>query len=676
MTRKVSSNARDYAAAIVEGLEAILSDAGGDGNDIGLVAHGTTVATNAILEKSGARTGLITTEGFRDVLELRRLRMPRMYDPDWVKPEPLVERRHREEVPERLDARGIPMRELDESAVSTVIERLVKCGIQSVAICLLHSPFNPSHEMRISELVHDLAPDMDISVSALVQPEIREYERTSTTVINAYIRPIVRTYLNELVRRLREVGYLKPLWMMQSNGGLMTAEAAVERPVTIVESGPAAGVVGALEVAKQHGLAHIITFDMGGTTAKASLVEAGELTIASEYEVGAEMHIGGSRLMKGAGYLLRIPAIDIAEVGAGGGSVIWIDSGGSLRVGPRSAGADPGPAAYGRGGEDATITDANVVLGYVRSIAGGTVDLDVDRAAAVLQQQVAEPLGLSLEEAAYGARQIATHNMVQAVRAISIERGRDPRDFVLLAFGGNGPGFGADIAAATGIKRILVPPAAGVFSAVGLCGAPIMQHFVRSCFVELDSSDASKLGAIWAALESEARDAMGGETQANQRLVLSRSVDVRYVGQSSELRISVSETGDSASVVRSIKKEFLKEHRRTYGHAEPEAATEIVNVRVVASLANGLADLPMAVDGTVHGSAADDPIPGKTSREVYLGGNAGWAEVPVFTTRSQFEETRPGPCVLDLYDTTVVIPPAWSCSLDSTGNLSIEVIEE
>src|SRR5436190_980355 len=435
-TKKVSSSVDDYARAIVEGVGEVFRETGLVGADVAEVLHGTTVASNAILELRGAKTGLITTEGFRDILEIRRLRMPRLYDLTWEKPAPLVERYLRVEVQERINARGEVQAPLDPVDVERVLDRLLGEGIEALAVCLLNSYANPVHEERIKEIVARRAPGLVTCISAEVLPEIREYERTSTTVINAYVMPIVRSYLATLRSGLDDIGVKAPLLIMQSNGGLMTDAAAAQKPIHVIESGPAAGVVGAQVLAQRLDLGKLISFDMGGTTAKAALVEDGDVSRAAEYQVGGGI-VHGSRLLTGAGYLLRVPAIDLAEVGAGGGSLVWIDAGGALQVGPRSAGASPGPLCYDLGGTEPTITDANVILGYLNPtrLAGGAVKLNAARAHQVFEEKVARPLGQPLAEAAHGAHLIAASNMMRAIRAVSSERGHDPREYALFAFG-------------------------------------------------------------------------------------------------------------------------------------------------------------------------------------------------------------------------------------------------
>src|SRR5499426_1166381 len=468
-TKKISSSVGNYAQAIVDGLSEVFSETGLSGAALEEIRHGTTVASNAILEHKGAKVGLITTKGFRDVLEIRTLRMPRLYDIAWEKPPPLVERYLRRVVNERIDAKGHVERALDPADAEAQIDVLLAEKVEAIAVCLLNSFANPVHELAIKDIARHKAPHLPVCISYEVLPEIKEYERTSTTAINAYVIGIVATYLATLRNYLDAAHIVAPLLLMQSNGGLTTDAAAAERPINIIESGPAGGVIGAQALARRMHLDKIITLDMGGTTAKASMVEHGEVMRTQEYAVGAGIMVG-SRLLTGAGYTLKVPAIDLAEVGAGGGSHIWIDAGGALQVGPESAGAVPGPVCYDAGGEVATITDANVLLGFINptALVGGALKLNAEKAQLLFAEKVAKPLGMTIERAAYGAFEIATSNMIRAIKAVSTERGRDPRDFALFAFGGNGPLFAGAMASALGIGRVVVPPSAGLFSSFGL----------------------------------------------------------------------------------------------------------------------------------------------------------------------------------------------------------------
>src|SRR5438067_6081297 len=416
-TRKIASSVENYAQAIVDGLSEVFGETGIDGAAIEEIRHGTTVASNAILEHNGARVGLITTKGFRDVLEIRTLRMPKLYDLTWTKPAPLVERYLRKVVDERIDHRGQIDRALDPADAERAVDALLAEEVEAIAVCLINSFTNPAHELMVKDIITRKTPHLPLSISYEVLPEIKEYERTSTTVINAYVMPIVATYLRAMRRGLDAAGVPAPLLLMQSNGGLTTDVVAAERPIHIIESGPAGGVIGAQALARAKQLENLITFDMGGTTAKAAIVEHGEVTRAQEYAVGAGIMIG-SRLLTGAGYTLKVPAIDLAEVGAGGGSHVWIDAGSALQVGPESAGAVPGPVCYGKGGNVSTITDANVLLGYMNPhyLVGGALELDAEKARGAFADKIAKPLGMALEPAAYGACQIAASNMIRAIK--------------------------------------------------------------------------------------------------------------------------------------------------------------------------------------------------------------------------------------------------------------------
>src|SRR5215510_13810094 len=424
-TEKISSSVENYAHAIVMGLGRVLKERGIAPAALEEIRHGTTVASNAILEHKGAKVGLITTKGFRDVLEIRTLRMPRLYDIAWEKPPPLVERYLRRVVNERIDAKGHVERALDPADAEAQIDVLLAEKVEAIAVCLINSFANPVHELAIKDIARHKAPHLPVCISYEVLPEIKEYERTSTTAINAYVIGIGGTYLATLRNNLDAAHIVAPVLLMQSNGGLTTDAAAAERPINIIESGPAGGVIGAQALARTMHLDKIITFDMGGTTAKASMVEHGEVMRTQEYAVGAGIMVG-SRLLTGAGYTLKVPAIDIAEVGAGGGSHIWIDAGGALQVGPESAGAVPGPVCYDAGGTVPTVTDASVILGLLnpRHLVGGSLALNAEKARAAFAAGIAEPLGMSLEAAAHGAHQIAASNMIRAIRAVSSERGR------------------------------------------------------------------------------------------------------------------------------------------------------------------------------------------------------------------------------------------------------------
>ena len=546
---KVLSTSRDYSNAICTGLETMVGAGDVNPGDVRHLVHAATIATNTVITGTGARVGLITTEGFRDVLEIGRLRYPRLYDMEWEKPPALVPRHLRREVVERIDFQGRVITALDQASVEAATARLLAAKVDSIAICLLNSYVNPEHEHRIAEHIRARAPAIDLSISSEVLPEVKEFERTSTTVINAYVKPVVARYLSNLETRLAGMGLTAPITVMQSSGGTVRTGAAKERPVFSIESGPAAGVVGAAEFGKSLGLANLISFDMGGTTAKTCLIENGAPRLTSEYEVGGGLNIG-HRLLRGGGYLLRVPAIDLAEIGAGGGSIAWIDRGGALRVGPQSAGADPGPACYRRGGTDPTVTDANVVLGYLnpRYLVGGELEIDSSLAEKAVNDHIAGPLNLDTEVAALGVHTIVNSNMVRAVRAVSSEIGRDPGDFVLFAFGGSGPVHCAALAREAKVPHVVVPPAPGVFSALGLLVSTVEHQYVQTFWRDFESADPAAIDGHFQRLGSEALETLQGEGFSAEQTTIQRFVDLRYPGQTSEITIEVPDGGMSADL--------------------------------------------------------------------------------------------------------------------------------
>ncbi len=667
-THKVSSSVDDYTRAIIEGLQEVFDKEGLVSSNVEDVLHGTTVASNAILEFKGAKTGLITTEGFRDVLELRRLRMPRLYDMAWEKPVPLVERYLRMEVRERINHRGDIEVPLDEADVERALEQLLSEGIEVLAVCLLHAYKNPVHESRIKEIARARAPDLLVCISSEVLPEIREYERTSTTVVNAYVLPIVEKYLSQLRAKLDAIEVTAPLHLMQSNGGLTTADVATRLPVNIIESGPAAGVIGAQALARKIGLSKIITFDMGGTTAKASIVENGEVTRAAEYSVGAGIMIG-SRLLTGAGYLLKVPAIDLAEVGAGGGSLVWIDPAGSMQVGPSSAGAMPGPVCYDIGGTEPTVTDANVVLGYLNPdhLVGGALKINADKARRVFEEKIARPMGHSAELAAYGTHKIAASNMIRALKAVSSERGRDPREYALFAFGGNGPLFAAVTAEALMMTRIVVPPSPGVFSSFGLLYSEIEHHFSRTHWCVIQETEPGEIAEVMGGLEAQALAELATQGFTGERANIRRSASMRYKGQSFELTVSMKPGPISAATLKELEEAFGREHEHTYGHrAGPDEPVEIVGLQAIGQ---GIPDRPRVPDN-VRAHTASSSKAGK--RRAYFGPEHGWIEVPVLA-REDLADPWIGPCIVEEYDATCIVPVGTRAALDAYGNIVIDL---
>ncbi len=655
--RKLLSTPPHYDRAVVQAVQGLAN-----GDAVSEVVHGTTVATNAVLERRGSPTALVTTKGFRDVLELRRLRIPHMYDLFWRKPPPLVERRLRFEVDERVTAEGTVLRALDEDECRALAARLRETEIESVAICFLHSYLHPAHEERCGAILAEELPEVTISLSSAILREQREYERSATTVVNAYVRPLMSSYIDRIRTGLDAIGLTGPLSIMQSSGGVMTSDDAKLRPVFALESGPAAGVVAARGMAERLGLDNLIAFDMGGTTAKASLIEGGAISRGREYEVGGSMS-AGSRLIRGAGELLRIPTIDIAEVGAGGGSIAWIDPAGGLQVGPRSAGADPGPACYGLGGVEPTVTDANVLLGLMPAgaVADGQIEISRERAEEAILR-VAEPLGLSALEAASGIHRIANARMVRALRSVSSEKGRDPRDFALIAYGGSGPIHAAGLAEDLGVRAILVPAVAGLFSAVGLLFARPEFHEVRTCHLDLDSADPAVVEALLAEMEAQLAPALDGRAG----IEWARSADLRYGGQSWEVEVELDAPVDRAALT-ALRERFESAHERLYGVRDlPGSPVEIRAIRLAA-----LGESSATTGFRLAETRTEPSVP---SRRVSTGGEE--LDAPV-RLRSWFGPTpEAGPLLVDEYDTTVVVPPGWSVRRDAgTDTLILERLD-
>jgi len=663
VTRKVLSTSGNYAEAIFAGIAEVLQEAGILGGNLKELIHGTTVATNAIIERRGARTGLVTTEGFRDLLEIGRLRLMRLYDMDQERPAPLVRRRWRFEVAERLTHRGEVVRPLDHDSLDRAIAGIAAENLESVAVCLIHAYANPKHEQAIAASIRERLPEVYLTLSSEVLPEIREFERTSTTVANAYVMPVLDRYLSTLETGLGAFEIRAPLLTMQSNGGVMTAARARARPVQLIESGPAAGVIGAAAMARRLGVANVISLDMGGTTTKASVIEEYEIRRSSEFEVGGPIS-RGSRLNKGGGYLLRTPAIDIAEVGAGGGSILAVDSAGALHVGPHSAGAVPGPVSYANGGTAATLTDANVALGYLAQdrLPSG-LRIDAAKARDAISAQIALPLGLPLEEAAFGAHLVGCAGIARAVRAVTIERGRDPRDFTLIAFGGNGPLFAAEMARTLKIGTVLVPPAPGVFSAVGLLEAELEHHLVRTLNAPLAELTEDDVESAFEALAEEAR----GLVRETATPLVERAIDVKYAGQSFELTIPLPGPRTPVAAIAEI---FAHEHEHTYGHRAGADPVQIVNVRIVARLPRD-GSSPSA---RLHNKSSIGACFGASTRSAYFGQHHGILATPVLR---RFElhrkEPRGGPLLIDEYDATTLVPPRCSVWLDHFNNIVIRI---
>ena len=660
---KVPTTPRDFARGVVDGLRAAMREHGLAAADVGWLAHATTVVTNALLEGKGARAALVTTRGCRDVLELRRSARANLYDLFQDAPAVLVPRHFRLEVGERVDAQGQVVTPLKTADVDAAIEFIQRHPVDAIAVCLLFSFLNDAHERAVGARLRAAFPDRPVFLSCEVLPEIREFERTSTTAVCAYVGPILKSYLERLETAVTGMGLPAP-WVMGSSGGVFSVAEGLRMPAMAVESGPAAGVIAAALVGRQRGLANVLSFDMGGTTAKASLIERGEITTTSEYEVGG----GGNvrRWLHGTGHPIRVPVIDLAEVSAGGGSIAWIDPGGVLRVGPESAGAEPGPVCYGQGGVRPTVTDADLVLGYLNPVAllGGSLPVDLGRARVALEREVAKPLGLGVIEAAAGIIDVVNAGMAGALRIVSVERGHDPREFTLVAFGGAGPVHAARLAEELDIPRVLVPPIPGGFSALGLVATDVRRDYVRTCYVALAAAAPAEVAAAYAAMEDEARDMLRRAGVPPARWELARAADCRYSRQAYELTVPVAGGPVEAATLQRLADDFHERHRATYGHASPGEAVQCVNLRL--SAVGRLA--PLDVSGATAAPSAA-PLP---PREAYFK-ETGVVRCEVVARGALTPATsRPGPLIVESADTTVVVPPGWRLTVEAGGLIVLE----
>lgn len=675
-TSKVLSTPYDPASGFISAVQKLLDlDDSVKPEAVEHVVHATTVATNAIIEGKTAKTAFVTTEGFRDMLEIARQIRPSLYDLQFEKPAPLVPRQLCFEVPERLDAKGQVVTPLDEAALDEVVDRIAESGVEAVAVCLLHSYRNGDHEQRIGKAIAAKLPNVIISLSSEVVPEFREYLRASTTVINSSVAPIVRTYLASISKKLHALNITSELLVMQSSGGVYPAAAASENPVFMVESGPAAGAVAAASLGTALGYPNVISFDMGGTTAKASLIRNGQPNITKDYSVGGAAQNGTGAFGGASGYPIRTPVVDLVEIGAGGGSIAWVDSGGALRVGPQSAGADPGPVCYGLGGEQPTITDANLVLGRLDPayFAGGEMSLNLDAAREAIRTQCAEPLGLSVEEAAHGIVEIANTAMVNALRLVSVQRGHDPRDFMLVGFGGAGPAHAVRLAEQAGIPRVLIPQGPGTASALGLLVTDVRMEGSSTLIIRSDEIEHSRIASEFDRLEAAGREAHSVAASASGTPLFERTIEMRYWGQSFELSVPApsSSTIDQAWM-NELTESFHDAHEMAYGFRAKDEPVELVNLRLTT-----IGKIVRPQMQKLKSIGTDVFVAFKGERPVYFAENSGEkgvVQTPVYD-RSKLPAGAvfEGPAIIEEPDCTTVIHPAWTVTVDEFGNLEIEI---
>jgi N-methylhydantoinase A len=651
---KVPSTPRDPSEAIENGLRRMIADAAIAPAEVSYLGHGTTVATNIVIERRGARTGLLTTRGFRDVLELGRQSRPSIYDYRVQKPPPLVPRDRRFEVTGRIGPDGSVLVPLDEASLAAAVEGLRAAGVESVAICFLHAWRTAAHEERARRAVEAALPGVFVSVSSAILPEFREFERVSTTVVNAFVGPRMGRYLEGLRARVKAIGIPAEPYTIHSNGGLMSVATVRECPVRTCVSGPAAGVVGAASIGVAAGLSNLITFDVGGTSTDVSLIHEGTPLYTSARQV--------------AGYPVKTPMIDIHVIGAGGGSIARIDDAGALKVGPRSAGADPGPVSYGLGGTEPTITDANLVLGRLeaRTLLGGRMTLDADAARAAVEARIARPLGLTVEEVAHGIVQIANAGMSRAIRSVSVEKGYDIARFALAAFGGAGPLHAAEVAAECSIPRVLVPREPGTLCARGMLLTDLSADYVRSCFADASELAWTNVLGLFAQMEQEGNAWLEREGIAPRDRRFRRVLDARYRGQNFEVKVVCDGLG--VADLDALAERFHAAHTQEYGYAIRERAIEFVTARVQA-----IGAVPKAPHSHIAGGASlAAALTGR--RPVYVDPARGWMETAVYAREAlPLGVPIAGPAVINEMSATTLVLPGQTARVDPFGNILIEV---
>jgi N-methylhydantoinase A len=663
---KLLTTPKEPAQAVEQGVVTLLNDTGRAAASVAGLIHGTTLATNALIERKGAKTALLTTAGFRDALEIGREGRYDMYDLFIDPPAPLVPRHLRLEVTERLLADGSVLVPLDVDSVRAAIAALLAEGVEAVAISLLHAYRNPVHELAVAALVSELAPGLAVSRSSEIVPEIREFERTSTTVANVYVMPLMAHYLADLERKIHELGVPGRFYVMLSSGGIATPDTAKRAPIRLVESGPAAGALAAARLARQAGEGRMLSFDMGGTTAKACVIDRGEPLVAREFEVAR-----ADRFKKGSGLPIRVPVIEMIEIGAGGGSIARIDSLGLLKVGPDSAGADPGPACYGLGGEQPTVTDADLVLGYLDPdfFLGGRMRLDADRARRAIEERVARPLGLSTTEAAWGIHRVVNENMAAAARIHGIERGKDLRAYPLFAFGGAGPVHCWQVAKILKVPRILLPFGAGAMSAYGLLSAPLAFDFVRTRHERLDAPDWAAVNRLLDEMEAEGRQRLARAGVPAADVTVKRVAEMRYLGQGHEVEAALPAGTLAADSLAAITTNFEAAYRALYHRLPQGVPIEALNWRV--TTAGPAPHVEMRLAAPARGGGAQSALKG--TRRAWFAETDGYVEAPVYDRYALGPGAEfSGPAIVEERESTAIIGPGGRCHIDERLTLVVD----
>jgi N-methylhydantoinase A len=662
VTTKVLTTPRAPEQAVMQGVTSALAQAGLKPATVDLVIHGTTLATNALIERKGARTAMIGTEGHRDTLELAYEDRFSEYDVFIEKPAPLIPRDLRFTVPERMNARGEVLRPLDDAAVAALVPELKRLKVESVAVGFIHAYANPDHERRVRTILAKAMPDLGISLSSEVCAEVREYDRLSTTACNAYVQPLMAGYLNRLAGKLKEAGFACPLYLMLSGGGLATLETAMRFPIRLVESGPAGGAILAAGIAAESGLDRVLSFDMGGTTAKICLIDHFQPQQSRSFEIGRIY-----RFLKGSGLPVRIPVIEMVEIGAGGGSIASVDQLKRLKVGPESAGAEPGPASYGRGGTSPTVTDADLVLGRIDAhrFAGGTLALDVASATSTLAGDVGERLGLDAIHSAYGVSEMVDENMANAARVHAIERGKTLADRTLIAFGGAAPLHAARLAEKLGMNRIVIPASAGVGSAVGFLRAPVAYEVVRSRFFRLSAFEPAAVNAMLREMQEEAR-AVVASGAPGAPIDERRHVEMRYIGQGHEIPVALPVRDLDAADAAELRKLFEARYAEIFGRAVSGVEVEILAWSIAMSASAGGVRSNPPVPKPSHPEAHD-------RRKLFDGLLGEFQDVPVHWREELAPGSRiAGPAILAEAQTATIVSSAFDASIDRFGNIVLE----
>ncbi|MBD3191867.1 MAG: hydantoinase/oxoprolinase family protein [Candidatus Heimdallarchaeota archaeon] len=667
---KISTTPKHPEQAIKKALEQEFSTE--ELHAIQKVYHATTIATNAFLGQINLelpKTLLITTRGFRDVLEIGRQRRPSLYDFFFERPTPIIPRQFRLEMTERIDAKGDILTPIKKEELEPIKKFIEQNGVQSIAVSFLHSYVNPLHEQQVKRILEKEYPELFISIGSEVSPEHREFERTSTTAINAILMPLISRYVRSLTGIFQAFDLEVPLFIMQSNGGVSTADQVQKFPVSIIESGPSAGVVASRFFADFFSLPRVLSFDMGGTTAKAGTVLNQTISLTTEYEVGGDVHSG--RITKGSGYPARFPFIDLAEISSGGGSIAWVDEGKALKVGPISAGADPGPACYGLGGTNPTITDANLILGRLnpKGLLNETFPIYPQLAKESIQEKITNPLDLSVIESALGIIKIANLNMSRILRIVTVERGLDPRTFTLLAFGGAGPLHACSLAEELDVKRIIVPANPGLFSALGLLYTNVKHTFVKSIRAKLQTLTPQTFQQEFATLEAKGTKILKEEGFTPSAITHQHFADLRYFGQGFELLVDLSNISFSGKEsLTQIQEDFNAKHRSVYGYDLPDEAIEVVNLRINSL---GIIKNP-SLQKIPQGSKNPPSESLVTHRPVFFEQFQEFRDIPIYTRAKLLAgNVLSGPLIIEQYDTTTVVSPSWKVLVDDFGVLKL-----